>query len=32
MKKYGPYLVGMALLVWITTIVVLIALGPEPSP
>lgn len=32
MKKYGPYLVTTALLAWITTLVVLIAIGPEPAP
>lgn len=32
MKKYGPYLVAAALLTWITTLVVLIALDPQPVP
>lgn len=32
MKKYGSYLLGTALLAWITTIVVLIALDPQPIP
>lgn len=32
MKKYGPCLVAGALLAWVTTLVVLIALDPQPAP
>jgi hypothetical protein len=30
MKKYGPYLVVIGLLAWITTLVELITLDPQP--